>query len=194
MSPRGLVIDAPLFTTVISQLGRRGGGQRESGAFLLSSRPQGTQSNDTADWPVVIALAYYDDLDPTCLTGGITFGADGYAALNALCRKDALRVVGDIHTHPRTWVSQSRTDASHPMAALDGHIALIAPNYAIGAITPAELGAHVFHPAGWTSYFGADVAAVLRVSGHPGTAALAFRRLRATAAQVRRVITFRRKP
>ena len=40
----------------------------------------------------VIAVAYYDDLDPHCLTGGITFTANGYTALAMLCRRDGLRV------------------------------------------------------------------------------------------------------
>ena len=43
---------------------------------------------------------YYDDLDPGSFTGGITFTADGYTALAALCRRDGLWVAADIHTHP----------------------------------------------------------------------------------------------
>jgi proteasome lid subunit RPN8/RPN11 len=194
MSRRGLAIDTELFTVLLSELARRGGGHRESGAFLLSSRQPSTESSSPVCWPAVTAIAYYDDLDPRCLTGGITFTAEGYTELNALCRGEGLRVVGDIHTHPHGWVHQSSIDSSHPMAAFDGHVALIAPHYATGVITPADLGAHVFHPAGWNSYFGADVATVLRVIGQPRTTALAApRRLRATLSRVRRLITYRRK-
>jgi hypothetical protein len=168
----GLTIDGGLFTALLDELARRGDGRRESGAFLLAQREPIVES--AADPTTVTALAYYDDLDPDCLTGGITFGAEGYTALNALCRADALRVVGDIHTHPHGWVGQSDIDSSHPMVALAGHVALIAPNYARGPIAAADLGAHVVHPDGWLSHFGADVGAVLTITGRR---LIAFRRM-----------------
>jgi hypothetical protein len=187
----GLTIDSRLFTALLDELARRGDGRRESGAFLLATREPIADS--ATDPTTVTALAYYDDLDPACLTGGITFGAEGYSALNALCRANALRVVGDIHTHPHSWVGQSDIDSSHPMVALAGHIALIAPNYALGPIAAADLGAHVFHPDGWAPHFGADVGAVLTITGRRHTdTTTARQRLRALTARLRRVIVFRR--
>lgn len=155
---RGLSMPEELFTELLAELAQRGAGYRESGAFLLSER---LPTTDPCGPLTIVAIAYYDDLDSNCLTGGITFGAAGYTALNARCRRDSLLVVGDMHTHPRNHVVQSDLDASHPMAALDGHVALIAPNYAEGPIGLEDLGAHVFHPDGWTSYLGPYVATVL---------------------------------
>ena len=141
----GLTMDKSLFTQLAGELARRGRGERETGAFLLA---RAGHPRDGSRRPPVVAVAYYDDLDPGCLTGGITFTADGYTALAALCRRDGLQVVADIHTHPGRNVRQSPTDAAHPMTALPGHIALIAPRYARGVTSPADLGVHVLQAGG----------------------------------------------
>lgn len=163
---RGLTIDAALFALLMKELAYRGAGTRESGAFLLADVEEHPGAGSGGGWSRVTALAFYDDLDPECLTGGITFGADGYSALGARCRRDRVRVVGDVHTHPRDWVGQSLTDSTHPMAALPGHVALIAPNYGQGDPTTNALGVHVFDGTGaWTSYYGGEVDHVFRATG-----------------------------
>ena len=158
----GLAMDKGLFTTLISELARRGNGERESGAFLLA------RSRHVPDAPSrlhVTAVVYYDDVDPGCLTGGITFRADGYSVLAALCRRDSLQVVADIHAHPGSMVSQSAIDAAHPMTALPGHIALIAPRYARDVTGPADLGVHILEPGGkWASFYSRDAAQVVRLT------------------------------
>jgi hypothetical protein len=155
----GIEIDARRFRRLMAELARRGQGSRESGAFLLSTNRTQTHGPHRDSRPIVTRVAYYDDLDPGSLTGGITFGADGYSALNAVCRRGQLHVVADVHTHPRTWVGQSETDAGHPMSALVGHVALIAPNFARGRVRPEDLGVHVLDGFGrWASYFGQDAA------------------------------------
>jgi hypothetical protein len=163
-----LVISASLFARLIDELASRGAGVRESGAFLLT---QSADSTPAEKMPTAVtAIAYYDDLDPACLTGGITFSADGYTALGVICRRDVLRVVADIHTHPASWVDQSGIDAAHPMVALPGHIAIIAPRYARQPLALSDLGAHVFGGKGqWTSYFGPDVNRVLHVTETPAS-------------------------
>lgn len=154
-----LSIDAALFEDLMCQLAARGGGVRESGAFLLADR-----NLSTADLPRrVCTVAYYDDLDPGCLTGAIDFGADGYSALADLCRARALCVVADIHSHPGHVTAQSSIDAAHPMVALDGHVALIAPHFATGVTGPSELGVHVRRDGGWVSFYDAAAADVVVV-------------------------------
>jgi hypothetical protein len=150
-----LTIEAAL----LRELAERGQGRREAGAFLLTDR---AHPADQLPQPVT-AVAFYDDLDPDCLTGGISFGAAGYTALNALCRADARRVIGDIHTHPYQHVQQSSIDASHPMVALDGHVALIAPYYAIGVTDVSQLGVHVRDDGQWASFYGEQAFAVILV-------------------------------
>ncbi len=188
-----LVISAGLFARLVHELARRGGGVRESGAFLLSQSAGSTPAENMAQ--AVTAIAFYDDLDPACLTGGITFSADGYTALGVICR-DGLRVVADIHTHPASWVDQSRIDAAHPMVALPGHIALIAPRYAKQPVAISDLGAHVFGGTGqWTSHFGRDVYRVLHVtetSASLGRAAALRQRARRLCRRLSRVLTFGR--
>jgi len=182
----GLTIEKSLFTRLAGELARRGRGERETGAFLLAraGHPQGESRR-----PQVVAVAYYDDLDPGCLTGGITFTADGYTALAALCRRDGLQVVADIHTHPRRNVRQSPTDADHPMRAMPGHIALIAPRYASGVTSPADLGVHVLQAGGqWESAYGPDAARIVQLTS-PRSAAS---RLQAVARWLRSLTRTRR--
>jgi len=119
--------------TLHADLARRGGGHRESGAFLLA-RPGERQ---------VRAWVAYDDLDPDCLVGNISFHAVGFSRLWALCSQHGLSVIADIHTHPGVGTSQSQTDATHPMIATAGHIALITPFYAAAALPPQQVGVHV---------------------------------------------------
>ena len=146
--------------------GRRTRPAREGRARDRSVPPRPRRApRDGSRRPQVVAVAYYDDLDPGCLTGGITFTADGYTALAALCRRDGLQVVADIHTHPGRNVRQSPTDAAHPMTALPGHIALIAPHYARGATSPADLGVHVLQTGGqWQSAYGRDAARIVQLT------------------------------
>jgi hypothetical protein len=155
-----LVISRRRFVRLMGELHRRGQDRRESGAFLLTQR----DAPPIAGGYEITKVFYYDDLDADCLTGGITMHATGLSRLNQLCREIRLRVVGDIHTHPRTYVQQSRIDATHPMIALPGHLAFIAPNYAAGPINPPDLGAHRLLRGGtWDAAYGAEVTRMLQV-------------------------------
>jgi proteasome lid subunit RPN8/RPN11 len=129
------------FRALLTELARRGDGTRESGAFLLG-RASHANNQDRR----ITGVAYYDDLDAECLTGGVTFR--GFPALWALCERTGSTVVADIHTHPGTWTQQSSIDASNPMVSSIGHIALIAPNYAHGVRSVQDLGVHV-HQGGF---------------------------------------------
>lgn len=118
---------------LLGELQRRGDGCRESGAFLLAA--------STGDR--VEQVVYYDDLDAHCLTGGISFSTTGFTALWRICEERALRVVADVHTHPSTWVQQSEIDATNPMMARVGHVAMIVPYYGL-AFGVEECGVHIY--------------------------------------------------
>ena len=112
-----------LWVRLLRELRRRGAGRRESGAFLLGHRPGGVGH--------ITVFVCYDDLDPNAYqSGAIAFHADGYAALWERCRKSALQVIGDVHTHPEGHISQSEIDQRHPMIPVVGHTAIIVPNFA----------------------------------------------------------------
>lgn len=120
----------------------RGGLRRESGAFLLAA----PGSRRVTGW---IA---FDDLDPTCLTGGISLRGIGFSRLWDLCGTHGLSVIADVHTHPGTWVDQSPVDAANPMIGRPGHIALISPDFARTAPPADRVGVHVYHGSGnWTA-------------------------------------------
>lgn len=119
--------------SLLADLRRRGAGRRESGAFLLAARGKER----------VVRVAYYDDLDAHCLTGGISFGTSGFTELWRICDEENLRVVADVHTHPGTWVQQSEIDATNPMMARVGHVAIIVPAYG-NARSVDECGVHIY--------------------------------------------------
>lgn len=133
---------------MLAELRRRGDGQIESGAFLLAAQDRNVTT--------VTRVVYYDDLDPHCLRGGIHFNGLAYSKLWALCRSDALTVVGDVHTHPGQWVHQSDIDKGSPMVAQHGHVALIVPNLAQGSIAVDAVGVHRYDGRSWTSWTGSE--------------------------------------
>jgi proteasome lid subunit RPN8/RPN11 len=119
------VIKVPIliWAKMIRELRRRGGGVRESGAFLLG--PLETEC------PRITSFLCYDDVDPDAYQlGAIAFHASGCAALWQHCREHKVRLLIDVHTHPTGDVRQSPIDIRHPMLPVIGHTAMIVPHYA----------------------------------------------------------------
>ncbi|MDC4203614.1 MAG: hypothetical protein MPW14_10890 [Candidatus Manganitrophus sp.] len=138
------------------KLRERGGGVRESGAFLLGT--------DNGGERVVRRIVLYDDLDPNCLNEGyVHFDGHRYGRLWELCAQASLSVIADVHTHPY-GPGQSHSDKMHPMISIPGHIALIVPNYAQGLIRASDVGVYMYHGRyRWTAYRGRVVAEVLNI-------------------------------
>lgn len=144
------------WVTLVRELGHRGGGRREAGAFLLADRH--------GDHRTVSKVIYLDDLDPNCLQDNIHVDGRAYSRLWDLCETEDLVVIGDVHTHGGTFVYQSDIDAANPMVARDGHVALILPHLATKSVTPADVGVHRYGGLdGWTTWTGADATARLLV-------------------------------
>ena len=117
-----IVCRRSLWQHALSELQRRGAGQRESGAFLLG-RHEGLVRR-------VLDLAYYDDLDPTALDAGyVHLHRCAYTALWKRCDVLGLEVIADVHTHP-AQAFLSEADRTHPTIPQVGHVAIIVPNYA----------------------------------------------------------------
>jgi proteasome lid subunit RPN8/RPN11 len=124
----------------LAELRRRGGGRRESGAFLLGHRT----AAPARDRRRVRRFVDYDDLDPRCLdTGIVVFDGAGYGPLWKICRQDRLSVVADVHTHPGI-ARQSDADRRHPMIATAGHVAVIVPDYAERPVRVEQLGLYEY--------------------------------------------------
>jgi hypothetical protein len=145
-----------VWETLISELGRRGSGTVESGAFLLAAR--GT------DGRTITRIVYFDDLDPDCLKGHIHIDGSAFPRLWDICDEEELRVVGDVHTHGGAWVEQSPVDRDNPMVARGGHLGLIVPHLAQRRVGPAEIGVHEYlGDAGWRSHTGRSAARLVYV-------------------------------
>lgn len=122
-NPTNFTIPMWLWASVMSDLRGRGGGVRESGAFLLG--------RDDADPARVTSYICYDDVDPDAYQrGAIAFHASGCAALWKHCRQKQVQFLLDVHTHPGFDVRQSAIDERHPMLPIVGHTAMIVPNFA----------------------------------------------------------------
>jgi len=107
-------------------------GSRESGAFLLGQRHDGTAR--------ITSFALYDDLDPHCLdTGIVRFDGRYFGDLWDLCQQSGLSVVADVHVHP-CGAFQSESDRENPMISQAGHIALIVPRFAAPPVRRRDLG------------------------------------------------------
>lgn len=135
--PSRVRVTAEAWDELIDELGRRGRGERESGAFLLASRHGRRRAT-------VQRVTYFDDVDPTCLTGGITLQSSGFTALWRICAAHGLRVIADVHTHPGGWVEQSEVDQANPMIATLGHVAIIVPSFAAERTRAGDCGVHVY--------------------------------------------------
>lgn len=138
------------WNALVAELGARGRGRSESGAFLLADR--------AGDRRLVNRVVYLDDLDPECLQGGIHFDGRAYSKLWDICDAEGRRVVADVHTHPGPDVRQSSIDAENPMVAQPGHIALIVPDLATRPIAPHEVGVHQYDGERWTTWMGTAAA------------------------------------
>jgi proteasome lid subunit RPN8/RPN11 len=136
-----LKISRVLWFRLAWQLQRRGGGIRESGAFLLGRSGKRGKVSD---------FICYDDLDPRCLDSGIIrFDGSGYVPLWKLCAERGMKVVADVHTHPTTWTEQSGADCAHPMVAQSGHLALILPRFAQRSLSSLKgAGVYRYHGQG----------------------------------------------
>ena len=105
-----------------AQLAARGGGHRESGAFLLGRR-RGRR-------PLVTHIMYFDDLEPESLNGAVHLTMTAYSRLWGVCRDLGVEVLADVHTHPGGCIQQSHIDQDNPLVAQRGHLAIIIGHYA----------------------------------------------------------------
>lgn len=155
MNSNRLEVPRATWLGLMAELRQRGGGRRESGAFLLGEVQQQTRR--------VCSWVAYDDLDPEALTKGyVRLGTTAFTRLWALCDARQQVVVADVHTHPR-GPHQSLSDRTNPMVSQAGHMALIVPRYAQGKVTPSSVSVNVYLGAkSWASYF--DREAEARIS------------------------------
>ena len=108
---------------MVTELGDRGHGEIESGAFLLADRAGDQAHRDPGRLPRRPRPELPDRRHP--LRRPRLQQAVGH-----LRRREATVVIGDVHTHPGRGVHQSGIDAGNPMIAQEGHVALIVPDFA----------------------------------------------------------------
>lgn len=143
----GVFCAAEQWLALLKELAARGGGRRESGAFLLGQRVNGCRQ--------IRDFVPYDELDPRCLdTGIIDFDGNGYDRLWKICRDRGMEALADVHTHPaRAFLSS--VDGQNPMIREKGHVALIIPNYALKPVPMRSVGVYEYQgDYAWTDWSG----------------------------------------
>ncbi|RFS15687.1 Mov34/MPN/PAD-1 family protein [Emticicia sp. C21] len=118
-------------------LRRRGKGIRESGAFLIGKVGSTRISK----------IIFYDELDPNAFKSGIIeLEGLGHGKLAEMLKNFRGEVLADIHTHPiGCSTRQSDSDRRHPMVRLKGHIAFIAPDFALNKfLMPKDCSAYLY--------------------------------------------------
>lgn len=145
-----------VWSALMADLHRRGGGWRESGAFLLRQATETTL--------VVQGWLPYDELDPNSLKYTyVRLETYAFSRLWDICAELKLEVVADVHTHP-LGPHQSLSDRANPMISLSGHIALIVPSFARGKVKPSDVSFNVYKGGGvWSSYFQDDAASKIKL-------------------------------
>ena len=133
--PPEILCSAGVWCAGVTELRRRAGGRRESGAFLLGANGKARQIEE---------FVFYDDIDPNALRTGIVI-IDGrrLGDLWAHCRKTGRVVVADVHVHPGGF-GQSASDRANPVIAEVGHMAMILPDFAARATGPRGIGVYEY--------------------------------------------------
>lgn len=155
--PKPLEFAPGIWSSLMDDLRHRGGGRRESGAFLLAETERGDH--------VVRAWLPYDVLAPESLAYAyIRLEPDAFSRLWAWCAQNRVEVVADIHTHP-SGPRQSPSDRAHPMVALRGHVALILPQFARRGVQPFDCSFNVYlGDQRWLSYVRKDAENLIAIA------------------------------
>jgi len=142
-------MDAALWIALLRDLRARGGGYRESGAFLLGKLANGTR--------IAEAFVPYESLDSEAQHHDyVRLRTEAFGNLWAECAQQKREVVADVHTHP-FGPRQSISDRENPMISIAGHVALIVPLFAMHDVGPADVSVNLFHGRGrWTTYLGKE--------------------------------------
>lgn len=151
-----LEFQSAVWNSLILDLRERGGGQRESGAFLLGHVGPSAKA--------VRAWLPYDEVDPGSLNYDyVRLSTETFSRLWTICAQRDMQVVGDVHTHP-FGPAQSFSDRANPMVSIAGHMALIVPGFAMSDVTPADVSVNVYLGAhNWVSHFGSQAAALIKL-------------------------------
>lgn len=134
---RVLHVSEALWSATWEGLRARSAGVRESACVWL-----GTRSNEIEQ---AVEIVFMDDLPGViALPRYHRTSREAVLAMLQHARARGLKIVCDIHTHPRTWVDLSEIDQEHPIEYRVGLIALVLPDYGQGAVAIDRVGIHEY--------------------------------------------------
>lgn len=157
-----LFVPSRLWSATWEGLRVRGGGRRESACVWAGTRDGGVEH--------AREVIFLDDLPGT--VGRQRQHRTSRAAVSALLQRArdlGLVIVGDVHTHPSDWVGLSEIDQAHPIEYRVGLVALVLPDFAMGAHDIRMVGVHEYAGEGrWRTFEGDEVMQRLCVAAEMG--------------------------
>jgi hypothetical protein len=140
-----IVISEKLWIDTWLGLRARGQGRVESAAIW------GGKRDDTTE--VVEAIYFLDDYaDSVQFPGYHQVSTKSLATLFERLRQERRLIIGDVHTHPTSWVGLSKLDKEHPIEFRCGLYAIVLPSFALPSPSLSLAGVHVYEGDGqWRS-------------------------------------------
>jgi len=119
----------------------RGQGSRESAAIWGGKRIGNSET--------VEAVYYLDDFEGGFRSRAYHFvSTEALAQLFAKLHREKHVIIGDVHTHPTSWVGLSQIDREHPIEFRHGLHALVLPSFALLSPSLRLTGVHVYQGDG----------------------------------------------
>jgi hypothetical protein len=134
---RNLVVPSTIWHETWKGLRAHGDGKREAACIWGGDR---SATAETAR-----AVYFFDELPST--SGGALHHkvtASGVARILSELRRNGHVIVGDVHTHPSSWVDLSPIDQKNPVEFRLGLLAFVLPNFAQDAPDLARTGVHEY--------------------------------------------------
>lgn len=133
-------------------LAERGDARREAACVWAGTRSEQVERAEAVifldDLPGVVGRPYQHRTSRSAVS-----------LMLATVRRMGLRIVGDLHTHPSSWVDMSIVDRAHPIEFRVGLIAIVIPHFAALPVDIASVGVHEYAGDGeWTTLEASDVA------------------------------------
>jgi hypothetical protein len=99
---------------------------------------------------VVLAVLYPCGFDVALDRRFVRVGPDTTAEMGRWLRSQGLAGLIQVHTHPSAWTGHSKTDNDFPIAASDGFVSVVWPNFARQPVEdPSDLGVHQLEAGRW---------------------------------------------
>ena len=98
----------------------------------------------------IMSVLYPCGYDVARSRGLVRVGPDTTAEMGRWLRRQSLRALAQVHTHPTGWTGHSRTDDDGPIVSAEGFVSIVWPHYAsLPPTTVRDFGVHRLSSGRW---------------------------------------------